>query len=200
MTNNNDDDQNNNPLPMLLPLPGTVLITNPNVAITMPILQYGYRTTKLTWDELISIVLVVDNNENLAKMSRSRQQQHDYEVFRHHMKEQYTSSLDFLLISKFGIAAEKHEGKWKASQSLADTNDPVTSLVPNDFPYFVEDHIHHFILWKTKEPVSKDEIEKVKKELRMDYGAIDILHWVNPPALQSIPEIDHVHFLFRKHN
>jgi hypothetical protein len=189
----NDDKKNNR-----LPSPGTVLITNPNVAISLPTLLYGYRTSKLTWDELISIFRNLGvEQKNLAKMSRSRQQQHDYEVFRHHMKLQYVSSLDFLLISKFGIAAEKHEGKWKASQSLACMKDPLTRLVPNDFPYFVEDNIHHFILWKTKEPVSDDEIETVKNELRKDYGAVDILNWVNPPALQSIPEVDHVHFLFQ---
>jgi hypothetical protein len=190
------NDQNINPL--LLPSPGTVVITNPDVDIPLPTLRYGYRTTKVTWDELISIFdnLGVDQ-KNLARMSRSRQQQHDYEVFRYHMKQQYTSSLDFLLISKFGIAAEKHKGKWKASQSLADMKAPLTILLPNDFPYFVEDHIHHFIFWKTNETVSDEEIETVKDKLRMENGAVDILHWINPPELQSIPEIDHVHFLFR---
>jgi Protein of unknown function (DUF3605) len=195
MANDNDDDRDHHEQ---LPSPGTVSITNPNITITLPTLRYGYRTTKVTWDELISIFQNLGvEQKNLAKMSRSRQQQYDYEVFRYHMKLQYTSSLDFLLISKFGMTAEKYKGKWKASQSLADMNAPLTRLVSNDFPYFVEDNIHHFILWKTKEPVSKDEIETVKNELRVDHGAVDVLYWVNPPSLQSIPEIDHVHFLFR---
>lgn len=175
--------------------PGTVVISDPYVAVRLPTLQYGYRSTKLTWTELVQILRV---EHDLAKMSRSQQQQHDYEVFRYHMKQQYVSSLDFILISKFGIAATKHEdNRWKAAQSLAHTKTPMARLVPNGFPYFVEDHIHHYIYWKTKDSISEEEISAVKVNLRKDYEAVDILHWVNPPALQSLPEIDHVHFLFR---
>jgi Protein of unknown function (DUF3605) len=175
-----------------------VTIENPNVAVTLPTLEYGYRTTKLTWDELQQIISQQQQQQHISKLSRSVAQQREYEIFRHHMKQQYTSSLDFLLISKFGIGVQSaQQFPYRAAQSLAEMKEPMTRLVPNDFPYYVQDGIHHYIFWKTKEPITEEEISSVKDTLRKDYGAIDILHWINPPALQSLPEIDHVHFLFR---
>ncbi len=182
-------------------VPGKVVIVDDNVNVILPTLDYGYRTTKATWPELVQIINV---EKNIPKMSRSEQQQHDYEVFRYHMKRQYISSVDYILISKFVVEAveamgdDENEPKmWKASMSLAQIHTPMTVLVPNDFPYYVEDGINHYIYWKLKHPITDHEIENVQEQLRLQFGALDVLYWVNPPALQSLPEIDHVHFLFR---
>ena len=191
-----------------------VTITDPDVEVTLPVLQYGYRTTKATWEELVRIIQI---EANLAKLSRSRAQQHDYEVFRYHMKQQYVSTLDYILISKFGFDAipapvvescngddnnhndknlhAKRHPKWMAHPCLQDVKTPQKILVENDFPYCVQDNIVHYVLWKLKEPITAPEISEAREELVSQQNAREILQWVNPPNLKSIPEIDHVHLL-----
>lgn len=172
-----------------------VRITNPDVEVTLPVLQYGYRTTKATWEELVEIIEI---ECNVPKLSRSRAQQHDYEVFRYHMYQQYRSTLDYILISKFGFdgVVEKNQ-KWMVEPCLEDVTSPKIILVENDFPYCVQDNIVHYVLWKLKEPIAPQEILEAREKLQQskDINAKEILQWVNPPNLKSIPEIDHVHFL-----
>ena len=189
-----------------------VTITNPDVEVTLPNLKYGYRTTKASWNELVQIIQI---EYDIPKLSRSRIQQHDYEVFRYHMKEQYSSSLDYILISKFGFDAvvpvpvvsshkevdknpNKINNKWLAKPFLENVDSSKILLIENDFPYYVEDNIVHYVLWKIKEPLTQQEILDAREELQTEkIKALDILQWVNPPNLKSIPEIDHVHFLCR---
>ena len=192
-----------------------VTITDPHVDVILPKLKYGYRTTKATWDELVQIIEI---EYDIPKMSRSRNQQHDYEVFRYHMKQQYRSSLDYILITKFGFDAaspnidnkdnprdntinsntSQPEQKWMAHPCLADVDTSKIILMENDFPYFLEENIVHYVLWKIKEPITQQEILDAREELQSEkIKALGILQWVNPPYLQSIPEIDHVHFLCR---
>jgi Protein of unknown function (DUF3605) len=174
-------------------VPGEVVITNPNVAVTLPVLAHGYRASKATWPELVQIVNV---DRDIPRMSRSRSQQHAYEVFRHHMKEQYQSGTDFILISKFGFdSARNRDGKWQAIPQLGDVENSQKILVPNDFPYFVEDSVVHYVLWQTKDKLTEQQIDDARQELQNHLRALDIVHWINPRNLQSLPEIDHVHFL-----
>ncbi|KAL3903430.1 MAG: hypothetical protein SGARI_005385 [Bacillariaceae sp.] len=184
--------------------PGKVVILDPNISITLPTLPYGYRTTRASWEELVQIIR---EEQDIPKLSRSAQQQHDYEVFRQHMKEQYASSLDYILIAKFGLEAvavknTMHENpessqrsfplqRWKAKQSLAEIETPMTVLIPNDFPYYNETGVEQYVYWKTNESISEEEILQVQKDLRQNFGADDILFWVNPTALQSLPEVEH---------
>lgn len=185
------------------------VVTNRNVAVTLPKLKY--RTKKATWRELRQIIEI---DHDFSKLTRCQQQQHDYEVFRHHMKQQYASTVDYILISKFHFTAVPAEAtyaitnadqiidydnnrqrKWRAEPPLADVKAPKIILVPNDFPYYVEDSILHYVLFKLKERVTDAEIVDARKELSTKLKPVEILSWVNPTNLQSIPEIDHVHFL-----
>ena len=191
-----------------MPNSGLVKITNPDVKVTLPVLKYGYRTTKASWEELIRIIEV---EYDIPKLSRSRAQQHDYEVFRYHMKKQYRSTLDFILISKFGFDAvadgdgdgdgdNNCQQRWKADPCLEDVpkNPQRIILVENDFPYFIEENIVHYVLWKLKEKITPQEISEARERLQSEpVEALELLEWVNPPYLKSIPEIDHVHFLCR---
>ncbi|KAK1738267.1 N-acetylglucosamine-induced protein 1 family protein [Skeletonema marinoi] len=98
-------------------------------------------------------------------------------------------------------------------------------LVLNDFPYDVEEGIHHWCLWKIggacrTEGILKGELQWALHELNSypsdgidcssslivnqneltgsDVSAIDkfsTFYWVNPPHLQSMPEIHHAHIL-----
>mmetsp|Transcript_27147 Transcript_27147/g.32087 ORF Transcript_27147/g.32087 Transcript_27147/m.32087 type:complete len:337 (+) Transcript_27147:45-1055(+) len=107
---------------------------------------------------------------------------------------------------------------WEAHPSLAEVRSPLKVLLPNDFPYYVEDGIEHWCLWKLKGQVTQEDIQMAKEDLieMMSVGEdnssavrctdnanspekvdafVDMLHWVNPPHLKSVPDIDHAHFL-----
>eukprot|EP00547_Thalassionema_nitzschioides_P006289 CAMPEP_0194222128 /NCGR_PEP_ID=MMETSP0156-20130528/32209_1 /TAXON_ID=33649 /ORGANISM="Thalassionema nitzschioides, Strain L26-B" /LENGTH=297 /DNA_ID=CAMNT_0038952781 /DNA_START=269 /DNA_END=1162 /DNA_ORIENTATION=+ len=76
--------------------------------------------------------------------------------------------------------------------TIATSNNRI--LVPNEFPYHVGDAVEHWCLWKLHDTVNEDDdIPWALKELRKEGDVVDTLHWVNPPHLQSIPEIDHAH-------
>ncbi len=171
---------------------------NKRLSIELPVLKYGYRKQPLTWEQLQTIILV---ENNLAKLSRSSDQQRDYEIFRCCLKQEYQSVLDYVLITKFGM--EKipgNDGRCQAYPLLKDIAETKIVLVPNDFPYFMDKGITHFILWKTRETVLPRDIEDAKKELGKRMKVLDFLHWINPPHLQSLPDIDHVHILCRLEN
>ena len=218
-----------------------VTIINRNVidVTALPILKYGYRTRKASWNELVQIINI---EKDIDKLSRSQLDQYNYEVFRYYMKKQYVSTVDYILISKFnfssipvrinktnddgeGVGQEEEEEnttdnhdddnsssssnennfKLRAGSTAADSS---IILIPNDFPYYVEDNVVHYVLWKYNNSTSNSnnniptsitekEIEDAKRilEINPTINATEILHWINPPHLKSIPEIDHVHFL-----
>ena len=216
-----------------------VTIINRNVidVTALPILKYGYRTRKASWNELVQIINI---EKDIDKLSRSQLDQYNYEVFRYYMKKQYVSTVDYILISKFnfssipvrinktdddgeGVGQEEEEEnttdnhdddndnsssnennfKLRAGSTAADSS---IILIPNDFPYYVEDNVVHYVLWKYNNSTSNNniptsitekEIEDAKRILEINpaINATEILHWINPPHLKSIPEIDHVHFL-----
>jgi hypothetical protein len=93
-------------------------------------------------------------------------------------------------------------------------------LVKNDFPYHTVDNVEHWILWKLNNDVmtgcsnhhdrksdgsadalsccsiTASELETAMNDLRANLGnVVDVLHWVNPPHLKTVPELDHVHIL-----
>ncbi len=93
-------------------------------------------------------------------------------------------------------------------------------LCLNDFPYYFAPGIQHWVLWKLGGPVTHDEIKCAKitiwnefqsegfNEAEKIIGRSDMLdqavsdpelflHWENPPQLQSLPVIDHVHIVIR---
>jgi hypothetical protein len=164
-------------------------------SIPLPKLQYGYQRTPLTWEQLQDIILV---ENNLAKLSRSSSQQREYEIFRFCLIHIYASALDYILISKFQFDKKRGEdGRWQAVPSLQESTETRQVLVLNDFPYFTEDGIVHHILWKLKGSILPVEIEEAKKNIQSQMNAVDSLHWINPPHLQSLPDIEHVHILSR---
>jgi hypothetical protein len=170
--------------------------------IKLPVLKYGYRTEPLEWDELFDIIAV---QKDLAKLSRSVEQQRDYEVYKRDLLKIWKSVMDHVLVSKFPghfvrkIDPEDVSGRGYAVRLYSGEDASVTSLKPNDFPYYTAPNIEHWILWKLGGMLTDKEVEEARKELteqRLDPDAI--LHWVNPPHLKSLPDIDHVHIIGRR--
>ena len=170
-----------------------VVISDPNVHLSLPNLKYGYRKERYQWEELKQII---HEQDDLDKLSRCEQDQREYEVFRYHLKQQYSSIVDYILITKFGFGqANNDEGLWHSVPSLQEYKVPRKILVKNDFPYYTAPNIVHYILWKIKEDLTPSEIEEAETELKTSFGALDVVQWTNPPRLKSLPEIDHAHFL-----
>lgn len=82
----------------------------------------------------------------------------------------------------------------------------ITRLALNDHPYFFEDDVQHFVLWKLgAETVSDDEVREAMASLSEECGArgdsphdLRVLRWTsfqNTPALMSIPEVQHAHVI-----
>lgn len=165
-------------------------------SIQLPVLEYGYPTNPYTWKQLQTIILL---EKDLAKLARSRSQQREYEIFQYCLKREYASVLDYILVTKFGLErrVSDGDGRARAFPPLKDFFEVKKVLVENDFPYFNEDGIYHFLLWKINEKVLPCDIVEAKESLRRKLEVVDTLHWINPPHLQSILDIEHVHILCR---
>jgi hypothetical protein len=102
---------------------------------------------------------------------------------------------------KFDRRLDEASGKWKAIPPTDDTSrlKSTTSLVKNDYPYFIESDIEHWVLWKLYAELSREDVDKAIQELQSSYGDIlDTIWWENPPALKSLPDINHVHILAKR--
>ena len=166
------------------------------------------------WEELVDIVL---NKKDPKLHSRSVAIQDKYLRFTEQVKKEWVSVNDHILHTKFQFEKrlersyskdeeeELVDGKvpsgyqWRAHPSLSEVKRIERRLLLNEFPYFVQDGIEHWCLWKLCENVTENDISFAKSELnkmRDERGnVIDTLCWVNPPHLKSVPDIDHAHIL-----
>jgi hypothetical protein len=171
--------------------------------ITLPVLKYGYRETPMSWPDLVQIIQV---EQNLDKLARSVPQQREYERYKRRLLREWRSIHDYVLCEKFGVERRP------ASTGLFSAGDESTKqkqrnvtivLVRNDFPYSMEDSIEHWVLWKLGGScVEQDDLLNAMKQLGdkvadQPHNKVEFLHWINPPHLQSLPGIDHVHILCR---
>lgn len=166
--------------------------------VFLPHREYGYRSEPLTWEELVDIIA---KENNLARLSRSVQQETEYTIYREKLKSEWKSVYDHILHTKFGF--EKREARnrdaeyfWEAYPPMTEIKEERTTLVLNDFPYYNAPNIYHYVLWKIGGDVTDQEIEDARNELHSSLGDVkDLLHWKNPPHLKSLPDIDHIHIL-----
>lgn len=188
-----------------------------------------FPTKRYTWDQLKHIIMT---EKDLALLRRSKEQQVEYEEFRSQLRQNWKSVLDYILCTKFHWDQERcchpnitqnnnisstttnKGGLWQAIPPSSNdiSKAPQMVLYLNDFPYFMDHNIDHWILWKldwnadhpnnnnhdasSKTTITNDEIEEAKLNLcQQNTNVIETLHWINPPHLKSLPEIDHVHIL-----
>lgn len=159
----------------------------------MPQHVIGYRVNPFSWEELRDIV----DQDDLSYLSRSVMQQYEYEIYKIHSNKTWHSVYDHIMCSKFGAPSVliEESGLQKANLDNLDKL-PTLALLPNEFPYFVEEPIQHWVLWKLGSSCTDDDIEWAKTELQERIGPIhDFLYWTNPPHLRSVMEIDHAHIL-----
>jgi hypothetical protein len=156
----------------------------------------------LSWESILQII----STNRLHCLRRSTEQQKIYLQYLDEMKVRWVHPVDHILHTKFqfervvtGAEDRVKEDlfiRYEASPKLHQVSDSIIKLCPNDFPYHLEENVRHWVLWKLLEPISHQEIHEAKQKLRNQHKLIvDIAHWVNPPNLKSIPEIDHVHIV-----
>lgn len=165
--------------------------------IVLPERKYGYASQPFTWPDLTEII---DGDEpNLAKLSRSVQQQRDYMIYTRNMLKEWKTVYDHILVSKFGLGKRLVKNLWEAYPPLSEVSEPKKVLCVNDFPYYMAAGIEHWCLWKLCQDIEDDEVDEAKEELRRMHGSdLEFLCWRNPPHLKSLPDIDHYHFLIRR--
>jgi hypothetical protein len=167
-------------------------------SVPIPSRKHGYRTLPFSWSELQQIVV---EEQDLARLSRSIQQEETYQRYRQELLNEYKSVYDHILHSKFGIAKKFNEDsqRWETQpEESEDSTEIRIALVPNDFPYYTQAGIKHWVLWKLNGSITQDDVEQAKTDLRSRLGDVrDLIHWENPPHLKSLPDIDHVHILVR---
>ena len=205
---------------------------------------HGFRIHPFSWSEVQQICDA--KTGDLSLLCRSVPEQYKYTVYRQELESKWQSLTDHILCSKFQLESriDTATGLRHAHPSLRqllqppspsqDRNDshqadqhwankPRLAVLSNDFPYFVEEGIAHWVLWKlqpmdddNKDPngsgvvssgssITEDDIAHAKDVIRETSLAAndplfyncEFLHWINPPELKSIPEIDHVHILCR---
>lgn len=70
-------------------------------------------------------------------------------------------------------------------------------FVPNDYPYFLEEDMEHWILW-INPSFAKPSKNKISKILEEELGEKDFLTFENAEENKSIPEIEHIHVFIKK--
>jgi hypothetical protein len=174
--------------------------------IVLPEREYGYAKEPFTWANLRDII----EELNLAKLSRSVEQQREYMIYTRGILREWVSVYDHILHTKFQLEKRlvknsnatndgRNETLWEAYPPLSEISHVRKKLCPNDFPYYMADGIEHWCLWKLCEDITNDDVEEAKEDLRRRHGGeLDFLTWRNPPHLKSLPDIDHIHLLIRK--
>jgi hypothetical protein len=151
-------------------------------------------TKPFTWEELKLIV----QNGDPTMHSRSMEVQGKYLLHSRQVKKLWRSMNDYILCSKFGFekVLEDNTGKYVSKPCLQDLQREKRvekRLLRNEYPYYVGEGIEHWCLWKLGGKVEACDVDMAVEEMKSDYK--EVLAWVNPPHLQSIPDIDHAHLL-----
>lgn len=122
----------------------------------------------------------------IKSIHRSSQVQAKYNQWMKDTLNQYGSIENYLLSTKLHF------------QPIEDKTKPPVIILPNDFPYSVEDGIQHILLW-SQIPLARDYIENI---LETNFGSQDYewVYWVNPPEIQSVRKLPHVHVFMRHKN
>ena len=140
----------------------------------------------------------IKNNE-LHKLGRSVHQRSEYHKAMDMVRLDFYSIYDYILINKFHCNIEYCDCNRKVAVRGSIAMPIVCAL--NDFPYFFEDNVVHYILWKIgEEAIKYDEIQNAIHHLKLQYGIckhkiLGSTFFMNPIELKSIPEINHMHIV-----
>ena len=82
-------------------------------------------------------------------------------------------------------------GVYKLKAINKDSSYNYNNIALNDFGYYLDPLITHYVLWSTHSMSKYD----IKNKMKIEYPFMDYLWWKNAINVQTIPEIWHVHIL-----
>ncbi|KAJ1809715.1 hypothetical protein LPJ56_004492 [Coemansia sp. RSA 2599] len=140
-----------------------------------------------TWEEVKLVVAA----ERLDLLGRTIEKELAYREDMKKVREEYGSVLNYVRTVKLAAFIQQTD-----SQHL---------VIPNDYPYALPDNVLHYIVW-SKEKLTEgnvpDPVIQCIFEERLDKdigpGRYEWIWFVNPPHLQSIPEVNHGHLIVLK--
>ncbi|KAJ1719395.1 hypothetical protein LPJ53_005838 [Coemansia erecta] len=142
---------------------------------------------EFTWEEVRQIVAA----ERLDLLGRITEKELAYREDMQKIREEYCSVVAYIQQVKLG-------------DFIRDTVSEFL-MIPNDYPYSLPDNTLHYIVWskiKLTPGTVPDAVVKQLFESRLDkeIGAekYEWVWFVNPPHLQSIPEVIHGHLIVQK--
>jgi hypothetical protein len=126
----------------------------------------------LSWSTLKFLI----QSSNLVELARSEEQKLTYRLGREDIRKSWDCIYDYLLCVKFGFAEAMSEetGKKRSVPTFEELRSERGTensgacrmmLCLNDYPYYLESGIEHWILWKLGGDVEEKEIEKAKYKL-----------------------------------
>ncbi|KAJ1986911.1 hypothetical protein GGI25_006041 [Coemansia spiralis] len=141
----------------------------------------------ISWNELK--LLVAANRFDL--LGRKSPDELEYQADLRRIREEYGSVAAFVR-------------QVKLAEFLADPSTRYL-MIPNDYPYALQGRTTHYIIWSKAKlthssvPDAKvRELFESKLDAQLGAGKYEWVWFVNPPQLQSIPEVFHGHLLVRE--
>ncbi|KAI8883550.1 hypothetical protein K501DRAFT_333247 [Backusella circina FSU 941] len=147
----------------------------------MPAHEYSYHVHP--WEEILHYVSI----NQVSNLKRNIPGQEIYVKWTSETIEQYGSVTNYL---------KKEKVIFPPDTDVDEKGRPITLILPNDFPYSVDPGITHVLIW-SKVPLLKQHVESLLDE-RYGSSIYEWSYFVNPPEVQSIPSMPHVHVFMRK--
>ncbi|KAJ9508737.1 hypothetical protein QJQ45_028033 [Haematococcus lacustris] len=167
------------------PLPAFPLAPSPSPPPPSPPLP-AHPTQSTTVGQLAKELIEDGSLAALAQLRRKAEDVEAYQAYLHKLKSEYASTVDYLMITVFKAQRTVLTGgkvaavapAWVACPDQA----PVIVWRLNDFPYWFEPGIQHWVLWSSR-PLPH---QAVLDEVAGHWPGSQCLHWVNPVQLQSV--------------
>ena len=150
----------------------------------------------ISWDTATEWI----KESKLDLFGRSKQQMEKYINQRNLYKEYFESSKDKILVYFFKCSC-KVSGKTNKLEAIIDDKiTPQYAIGLNDFPYYFDNCIKHYLLFSRIGEMDDNSINKVMDDYLKQNdknSKYQVQYWRNPPQFQTIPEIWHVHVLVK---
>jgi hypothetical protein len=116
---------------------------------------------------------------DFERFGRSTEQEAEYARFRDRLvREGWRSVSDYIRVCKLGFEQRRDgNGALVAGDApvlRADEGGARTILIVNDFPYNFVPGIGHWVLWKIGAPLTSDDLEVAKEQLRVSENAVEV--------------------------
>ncbi|KAI9268828.1 hypothetical protein BDA99DRAFT_502761 [Phascolomyces articulosus] len=133
----------------------------------------------------MTLIYIYIASNKVHQIRRNREGQRVYREWIDNTLSKYKGVEDFLLTEKLHFPKEAPQ----------DTNRPHYILLPNDFPYSTEPGIRHILIW-SQSPLNESYVKEILEQ-HYDSQQLEWVYFVNPPELQSVRKLPHVHVFMR---